>query len=230
MSDKDEMNSVYDSNIPPETLRAWAKDDNEELREAVAQNPNTPVDVLVELSVDPYWGVRYDVASNPNTPIEVLRVLAKDDSDVGNGGFDVREAVAANPNTPPEILEAIENQATLYEHQSNGLSGTQNVRETMLSTKEKAEIIFEFINEYKMDGVFDDFFSYNDLGVPMAVMIVNDLIILTDEGLDVINETWKSLCEQLNDADPHYEYADLKDLVERNVPFEDPNEPEGIEG
>ena len=42
MSDeKDEIISVNDPNIPPETLRAWAKDDNEELREAVAQNPNT---------------------------------------------------------------------------------------------------------------------------------------------------------------------------------------------
>lgn len=109
-------------------------------------------------------------------------------------------------------------------------SSAQDDRKTMLGTREKAEIIFEFINEEKMDGNFDDFFSYNDLGVPMAVMIVNDLIILTDEGLEVINETWKSLCEQFNDADPNYEYADLKDLVERNVPFEDPNDPEGIEG
>ena len=109
-------------------------------------------------------------------------------------------------------------------------SSAQDDRKTMLGTREKAEIIFEFINEEKMDGNFDDFFSYNDLGVPMAVMIVNDLIILTDEGLEVINETWKSLCEQLNDADPNYEYADLNDLVERNVPFEDPNDPEGIEG
>ncbi len=125
----------------------------------------------------------------------------------------------------PHIVDAI---AELNLDSSS--PSTQDDRETMLGTKEKAEIIFEFNNEYRGNEAFDDFFSFNDLGVPMAVMIVNDLIILTDEGLDVINETWKSLCEQLNDADPNYEYADLNDLVERNVPFEDPNDPEGIEG
>ena len=50
----------------------------------------------------------------------------------------------------------------------------------MLGIREKAEIIFEFINEYRSDKDFDDFFSYNDLGVPMAVMIVNDLVILNE--------------------------------------------------
>jgi hypothetical protein len=65
----------------------------------------------------------------------------------------------------------------------------------------------------------------------MAVMIVNDLVILGTGGIiEVLDKTWKSLFDQLNDADPNYEYTDLKDLVERKVPFEDPNDPEGIEG
>ena len=175
------------------------------------------------LNQDEHWGVRDSAARNPNTPVEILVTSASDEDEM------VRMAVAANPNTPPEILEAIENHATLYEHQSNGLSGTQNDRETMLGTKEKAEIIFEFINVYRGDDDFDDFFNFNDLGVPMAVMIVNDLISLTDEGLDVFNETWKSICETLNHADPNYKYTNLDELIEIYVPFEDPSDSDDSE-
>lgn len=91
----------------------------------------------------------------------------------------------------------------------------------MLDTREKAEIIFEFINGYRSDEAFEDFFSYNDLGVPMAVMIVNELVILTDKGLQVIDETWTELCSVLNNADPEYDYESLDELIERSVPFED---------
>ena len=90
----------------------------------------------------------------------------------------------------------------------------------MLDTREKAEIIFEFINDYRGDEAFEDFFMYNDLGVPMAVMIVNDLVILNEGGVEVLNETWESLCENLNDADPEYDYESLDELIEKAVPFE----------
>jgi hypothetical protein len=91
----------------------------------------------------------------------------------------------------------------------------------MLDTREKAEIIFEFINDYRGDEAFEDFFLYNDLGVPMAVMIVNDLVILNEGGVNVLDETWESLCENLNDADPDYDYESLDELIEKSVPFED---------
>ena len=90
----------------------------------------------------------------------------------------------------------------------------------MLDTREKAEIIFEFINGYRDEESFQDFFNYNDLGVPMAVMIVNDLVILNESGVNVLNETWENLCENLNDADPDYDYASLDELIEKSVPFE----------
>jgi hypothetical protein len=91
----------------------------------------------------------------------------------------------------------------------------------MLDTKEKAEIIFEFINDYRSDEAFEDFFMYNDLGVPMAVMIVNELVVLNEGGVQVLDETWESLCENLNDADPEYDYENLDELIEKAVPFED---------
>jgi hypothetical protein len=91
----------------------------------------------------------------------------------------------------------------------------------MLDTKEKAEIIFEFINDYRSDEAFEEFFMYNDLGVPMAVMIVNELVVLNEGGVQVLDETWESLCENLNDADPEYDYENLDELIEKAVPFED---------
>lgn len=94
----------------------------------------------------------------------------------------------------------------------------------MLDTREKAEIIFEFINDYRDDEAFQDFFNYNDLGVPMAVMIVNDLVILNEGGVRVLDETWESLCENLNDADVEYDYESLNELIEKAVPFEDQEE------
>ena len=96
----------------------------------------------------------------------------------------------------------------------------------MLDTREKAEIIFEFINGYRDEESFQDFFNYNDLGVPLAVMIVNDLVILNEGGVQVLDETWESLCENLNDADIEYDYESLDELIERAVPFEDEAEEE----
>ena len=96
----------------------------------------------------------------------------------------------------------------------------------MLDTREKAEIIFEFINDYREDEAFEEFFMYNDLGVPMAVMIVNDLVILNEGGVKVLDETWESLCENLNFADIEYDYESLNELIEKSVPFEDQEEQE----
>jgi hypothetical protein len=96
----------------------------------------------------------------------------------------------------------------------------------MLEAREKAEIIFEFINDYRDEESFQDFFNYNDLGVPLAVMIVNDLVILNEGGTEVLDETWTSLCGNLNNADPDYDYESLNELIEKAVPFEDQEEQE----
>ena len=60
-------------------------------REELAQNLNTPKEILVKLSRDEHWEVRRSVALNPNTPIETLVELSKDQDQ------DVRENVARNP-------------------------------------------------------------------------------------------------------------------------------------
>ena len=57
----------------------------------VAENPNTPIDVLTELAKDSDWCVRRNAAENPNTPADVLTELAKDSD------WCVRRNAARNP-------------------------------------------------------------------------------------------------------------------------------------
>lgn len=62
-----------------------------EVRANVAENPNTPADVLTELAKDSDYIVRCFVARNPNTPTGVLTELAKDSR------WCVRRNAAGNP-------------------------------------------------------------------------------------------------------------------------------------
>ena len=62
-----------------------------DVRVSVARNPNTPVDVLIELEKDSDWAVRRYAACTPNMPVDVLAELAKDSD------FDVRRYAACNP-------------------------------------------------------------------------------------------------------------------------------------
>ena len=62
-----------------------------DVRVSVAENPNTPVDVLMELAKDSDCDVRRSAARNPNTPVDVLTELAKDSD------YIVRMNAACNP-------------------------------------------------------------------------------------------------------------------------------------
>ncbi len=58
-----------------------------EVRDAIAQNENTPADVLTELSQDESWEIRESVAYHKNTPQNILDILANDENE------NVRQAV-----------------------------------------------------------------------------------------------------------------------------------------
>ena len=88
-------------NTPANMLTMLAHDKDEDVRSGVALNENTPVDVLVMLASDKDWWVRCVVASNKNTPIEFLTVLAQDEV------CSVRSYVARNKNTPIEFLAVL---------------------------------------------------------------------------------------------------------------------------
>jgi hypothetical protein len=81
-----------------------------------------------------------------------------------------------------------------------------------MDNKQKALVLVEFINRYFNDDEYNDFFDYNDIGVPMSIMIANELVSLHEEGQKVFDETWKEMCELL-DCDPNGEYESLEDII-----------------
>lgn len=80
-----------------------------------------------------------------------------------------------------------------------------------MELKDKAVIIVEFTQDNFDSDEYDEFFDYNDLGVPLAVAIQNDLVILTSQGIELFNETWNDLCKLFN-RDPNEEYFSIDDL------------------
>lgn len=81
-----------------------------------------------------------------------------------------------------------------------------------MDNRTKAEILVQFTQDEFNSGDYEEFFDYNDLGVPLAIAINNDLVILTDAGEQLLDETWKDLC-LLFEADPDNEYESIDDLT-----------------
>ncbi len=81
-----------------------------------------------------------------------------------------------------------------------------------MDNKSKAEILVQFTQDNYMTGEYDEFFDYNDLGIPLSIAVNQDMVILTDEGEKCLDETWKDLC-LLFDANPDDEYESIDDLM-----------------
>lgn len=79
-----------------------------EVHSNLANNPNTPIDILQLLACNHDEYIRYFVARNPSTPADTLEMLAHDHAFVEfNGRCYVRSNVGRNPNTPNRILELL---------------------------------------------------------------------------------------------------------------------------
>ena len=81
-----------------------------------------------------------------------------------------------------------------------------------MDNRTKAEILVQFTQDYFNSGEYEEFFDYNDLGIPLSIAITQDMVILTNEGENLLEETWKELC-LLFEADPNDEYETIDDLT-----------------
>lgn len=81
-----------------------------------------------------------------------------------------------------------------------------------MDNRTKAEILVQFTQDNFNDEVYEDFFDYNDLGIPLSIAIMQDMVILTDKGEELLDETWNELCEVFG-ADPNGEYENVDDLI-----------------
>jgi hypothetical protein len=84
-------------NAPARLLSQLAREPDEGVRAAAANNPSTPASALNELAGDIKPRVRWCVARNTAAPPEVLEKLARDSEEK------VRRAVARNRNTPKPL-------------------------------------------------------------------------------------------------------------------------------
>jgi hypothetical protein len=55
---------------------------------------------------------------------------------------------------------------------------------------------------------FEDFFEYNDLGLPLAYVLANDIAVPNSKSRSFIEETFDLLLEQLETEDSGFEELD----------------------
>jgi hypothetical protein len=68
--------------------------------------------------------------------------------------------------------------------------------------------------DYREESDFEDFVQYNDLGLPLAHFISEDIVKSTPRAEIYINETFDLFILAL-EADPDEEYESLEDLLVR---------------
>ena len=79
---------------------------------------------------------------------------------------------------------------------------------SMTTQESKADILSELWLGYKNDQNFEDFFSYNDLGLPLAYAISNGIVKATDMSNKFIDETFSLLLASLEIEDEGYDGLD----------------------
>lgn len=79
----------------------------------------------------------------------------------------------------------------------------------------KIQAIVEFSTDSVImnSGLHDEFFEYNDLGIPLAISSHANLCTLNDTGIKVIEETFQQVCVEM-DIDPNKDYRDYDEMLE----------------
>jgi hypothetical protein len=72
----------------------------------------------------------------------------------------------------------------------------------------KVAILAELWVGYGEDEAFEDFFSYNDLGLPLAYALDNDIVVANERTRAFIEETFALLLETIDCEDIGFESLD----------------------
>jgi hypothetical protein len=72
----------------------------------------------------------------------------------------------------------------------------------------KASILADLWLNYRQDEEFQDFIEYNDIGLPLAYCIANDIVKSTDIAERFINETFELFISGLDVEDTGFETLD----------------------
>jgi hypothetical protein len=74
------------------------------------------------------------------------------------------------------------------------------------------EILGKLYSVYKEDEEFKDFIEFNDLGLPLAYFVAENLCEVSDDGSRYITETWALFLAGLNLEDTGF--SDLDEVFE----------------
>ncbi len=78
----------------------------------------------------------------------------------------------------------------------------------MNNFENKITIIAELWMNYRDDDQIKDFVEYNDLGLPLAYLLTNEIVFPTAQAEIYINETYDLLIAALDVEDLEYESLD----------------------
>ena len=72
----------------------------------------------------------------------------------------------------------------------------------------KITILSELWMNYRDDQELEDFINYNDLGMPLAYFLMNEIVLPTEQSEVYINETYDLLIASLTVEDKQWESLD----------------------
>ena len=76
------------------------------------------------------------------------------------------------------------------------------------NTENKVSILSELWMNFRDDSSFKDFIEYNDLGLPLAYIILNDVADMNDNSIMYIDETYDLFVAALDIEDKEWESLD----------------------
>ena len=77
----------------------------------------------------------------------------------------------------------------------------------------QVNILADLWSNYKHEEGFKDFVQYNDLGLPLAYMIDNNIVKVNNIGEGLVGESWDLLLASLEMEDTGFE--NLDDLLDK---------------
>lgn len=83
----------------------------------------------------------------------------------------------------------------------------------MTPFSKRCEILSELWLNYRDNETFEEFIEYNDLGLPMAHLIAENLVEATRQGEIYIDETFELLLNVLSIEDDNYD--SLAEMLEK---------------
>lgn len=86
-----------------------------------------------------------------------------------------------------------------------------NNGEELTSFEDACSILAELWINHKEEKTFEDFISYNDLGLPLAFLIDSELVEPTEIAKRYVEETWIILLKSL-DIDEDTGFTSLEEL------------------